>query len=332
MHKGDRQRRHGKGRVMAQDVLGIDVAKATLALALRLAGGKWRHKHVANSAVGHREVLAWLGRHAAGPVHACLEATGTFGDAIAVALYDAGHTVSVLNPSVMAAYAVSQLRRTKTDPVDAELIAQYAEAHRPPAWTPPPPELRVLQALVRRLDAVHDMRTQEANRLAAGPDAAVRTSIEATLAHFDRQIAQLEAQIRNHFDHHPPLRAQRDLLTSIPGIGETTAAVLLGELLDFKRFASARQVAAFSGVVPRVRQSGTSVRRRGALCKVGPGRVRKALYFPALTALRWNPTIRIFAARLRAAGKPKMVIVAAVMRKLIHLAFGVIRSGEPFRA
>ena len=316
---------------MAQEVLGIDVAKATLAIALRTAAATWRHKHCANTAAGHAELVAWLRRQARGPVHACLEATGTYGEAVAIALHEAGHTVSVLNPSVMAAYAASQLSRTKTDQVDAELLAQYAAAHRPPAWTPPPRELRVLQALVRRLDALHDMRTQEANRLAAGPEPAVRASIEATVAHFDAQIAQLQAQIRDHFDQHPPLRAQRDLLTSIPGIGEATAAVLLGELLDIKRFQSARQVAAFSGVVPRIRQSGTSVRRRGALCKVGPGRLRKALYFPALTALRCNPTIRVFAARLRAAGKPKMVIVAAVMRKLIHLVFGVIRSGREYQ-
>lgn len=319
---------------MIPEVLGIDVAKATLAVALQTAAGKWRHKQCANTAAGHGELLAWLETHATGPVHAGLEATGTYGEAVALVLHEAGHTVSVLNPSVMAAYAVSQLRRTKTDRVDAELIAQYIQAHRPPAWTPPPRELRVLQALVRRLDALQEMRTQEVNRLAAGPETAVRASIEATLAHFDAQIAQLHAQIRDHFDQHPPLRAQRDLLTSIPGIGETTAAILLGELLDIKRFQSARQVAAFSGVVPRLRQSGTSVRSRGALCKVGPGRLRKALYFPALTALRCNPTIRAFAARLRTAGKPKMVIVAAVMRKLIHLAFGVIRSGriyEPSR-
>lgn len=320
---------------MAQEVLGIDVAKATLAVALRTAAATWRHKHCANTTAGHAELLAWLRRHARGTVHACLEATGAYGDAVAIALHEAGHTVSVLNPSVMAAYAASRLSRTKTDRVDAELIAQYGEAHRPPAWTPPPRELRVLQALVRRLDALHDMRTQDANRLAAGPEPAVRASIDATLAHFDAQIAQLQAQIRDHFDQHPPLRAQRDLLTSIPGIGDSTAAVLLGELLDIKRFQSARQVAAFSGVVPRIRQSGTSVRRRGALCKVGPGRLRKALYFPALTALRCNPTIQVFAARLRRAGKPKMVIVAAVMRKLIHLVFGVIRSGcgyQPSRA
>lgn len=320
---------------MSQEVLGIDVAKATLAVALQTAAGKWRHKHCANTPAGHAELLAWVERQARGRVHACLEATGTYGDAVALALHEAGHTVSVLNPRATAAYAVSQLSRTKTDRVDAELLAQYAHAHRPPAWTPPPRELRVLQALVRRLDALHEMRTQEANRLAAGPEAAVRTSIEATLAHFDSQIAQLQAQIHDHFDQHPPLRMQRDLLTSIPGIGETTAAILLGELLDLKRFQSARQVAAFSGVVPRLRQSGTSVRSRGALCKVGPGRLRKALYFPALTALRCNPTIRTFAARLRATGKPKMVIVGAVMRKLIHLAYGVIHSGrgyDPSRA
>jgi transposase len=311
---------------MAQDVVGIDVSKAKLAVVLLTATGKARHKSCLNTAAGHLELLGWLARYGQGAVHASLEATGPYGEAVALALHAAGHRVSVLNPSIIVAYAASQLTRTKTDATDAGVIARYTQTQQPPAWTPPPVERRQLQALVRRLEALHEMRVQEVNRLAALPEPVVRTSIEATLAHFDAQIAQLKTQIRDHFDQHPPLRQQRDLLTSIPGIGETTAAVLLGELLDVTRFQRARQVAAFSGVVPRLRQSGTSVPLRGRLSRLGPGRLRKALYFPALAALRCNPTVRTFAARLRAKGKPKMVIIAAVMRKLIHVVFGVLRS------
>lgn len=312
-------------------VVGIDVAKATLAIVVLRPDGKRRNKACANTPAGHRELLQWLTRHADGPVHVGLEATGIYHEAVALALHDAGHRVSVINPSATAAYAKSQLQRAKTDPTDAVTIADYVRTQTPPVWTPAPRELRHLQALLRRLEALHDMRTQELNRLEATPDAGpVRASIQATLDHLDDQIAALKQEIRDHFDQHPPLRAQRDLLQSIPGIGAQTAAVVLGELLDIKRFRSARQVAAFSGLVPRVTQSGTSVRRRGALAKLGASRLRKALYFPALAALRANPVIRQFAQRLRTAGKPKMVIVAAVMRKLIHIAFGVLRSGRAF--
>lgn len=308
--------------------IGIDVAKKTLAVDVVLPDGKRRQKHCANTPAGHAELLRWIGHHAVTPVAIGLEATGGYQEAVALALHDAGYAVSVLNPSVIAAYGQSQLRRAKTDPTDAALIADYMRTQQPPAWTPLPQETRHLQALARRLEALLEMRTQEANRqdLAA---AVVRPSIDATIAHLDAQIAGVKRQMADHIDRHPTLRQQRDLVRSIPGIGATTAAIVLGEL-QIKRFASARQLAAFSGLVPRVRQSGTSVRGRGTLVKIGSGRLRKALYFPALTALRCNPSLRRFAARLRAAGKAPMVIVAAVMRKLIHQIYGVLRSGQPY--
>ena len=146
------------------------------------------------------------------------------------------------------------------------------------------------------------------------------------IASLDAQIAHVQQLIRDHLDRHPGLRAQRELLTTIPGIGEATAAVLIAELFD-KRYASARQAAAFAGLVPRLVESGT-LRGRSRLSKIGPGRVRKALYMPAVAALRGNPTIRAVRARLHAAGKPPMVIIGAAMRKLIHLAYGVLKSGE----
>jgi transposase len=310
-------------------ILGIDIAKAKFVVALLTPDGKLRRKSCANTPAGFDDLAAWLARHDVTRVHACLEATGTYGEALAAWLHDTGHTVSVVNPAIIHAYAGTQLARSKTDRIDAELIARFTATQRPPAWTPPAREIRALQALVRRLEALHGMRTQEANRLAAGVAVpAVRASIDAVLAHLDAQIAQVRQLIRDHIDRHPGLRDRRDLLTTIPGIGDATAAVLLAELFD-KRYRSARQAAAFAGLVPRVIESGT-LRGRTRLSKVGPGRLRKALYLPALAALRFNPTIRAVRTRLRAAGKPPMVIVGAAMRKLIHLAYGVLKSGKAY--
>ncbi len=130
------------------------------------------------------------------------------------------------------------------------------------------------------------MRVGEENRLAAGITvSAVRSSVEEMIAHLKEQIARTEKLIRNHIYKHPGLRQQRELLDSIPGIGETTAALLLAEVPDIKRYRSARQLAAFAGLVPRERQSGSSVKGRVRLSKIGNARLRKALYFPAITAL-----------------------------------------------
>lgn len=309
--------------------VGIDVSKAKLAVVLIAPTGKAFHKRCANTPAGHAELLRWLARQTDAPLRIGLEATGGYQEAVALALHDAGYHISVLNPSAVEAYGRSQLRRAKTDPIDAAIIADFMRTQTPPRWVPAPPEARHLQALVRRLDALLEMRTQEGNRLdLAAP--IVRSSIEATVAHLDREVVAIKGQIATHIDQFPTLRTQRDLIVSIPGIGETTAAIVLGELLDIARFTSARELAAFSGLVPHVRQSGTSTRGRGTLSRLGAARLRKALYFPALTAIRHNRPLQRFAARLRAAGKPKMVIVAAVMRKLIHQIFGVLRSRRRF--
>lgn len=310
-------------------VLGIDIAKAKFAVALLRPDGKVLHKTCANTPAGFAELGAWLQRRPVTAVHACLEATGSYGEALAIWLHEHGHVVSVVNPAIIHAYARTQLARSKTDRLDAELIARFTATHTPPAWTPPAAEIRELQALVRRLEALQGMRTQEANRLAAGVRvAAVRASIEAVLANLDAQIAHVRQLIRDHLDQYPGLRAQRDLLTTIPGIGEATAAILIAELFD-KPYTSARQAAAFAGLVPRLIESGT-LRGRTRLSKLGPGRLRKALYFPAVTALRCNPTIRALRGRLHAAGKQPMVIIGAAMRKLIHLAFGVLKSRRAY--
>ena len=311
--------------------LGLDVAKLKFNACLIREGGKLRHRVFPNTPDGFAQLSEWLGKQDAGRAHACLEATGAYGDALAAHLHGAGHTVSVINPAAIKAYAQSRLSRTKTDRVDAALIAGFCAERRPPDWHPPAAELRELQALVRRLNSLQEMRTMEENRLSSGINVeAVRASVEELIAHLSEQIKRTEQLIRDHIGRHPGLKKQRELLDSIPGVGEATAAVLLAEVPDIKEYRAARQVAAFAGLVPRERQSGSSVRGRARLSKIGNARLRKALYFPAVTALRCSPFFQKWAEGLRQRGKSKMAVVGAVMRKLVHLAYGVLKTGKPF--
>ena len=316
---------------MNRPPLGLDVAKLKFNACLILEGGKLRHKVFPNTAAGFAQLSAWLEAQGAGLVHACLEATGTYADSLALHLHEAGHTVSLLNPAAIKAYAQSHLSRTKTDRVDASLIAGFCAERRPLAWAPPAPGVRQLQALVRRLEALQEMHAMEENRLPSGIAVeAVRASVEALSAHLAEQLRRTQALIRDHIDKHPGLKRQRELLDTIPGIGGATAAALLAEVPDVTPYRSARQVAAFAGLVPRERQSGSAARGRGRLSKSGNARLRKALYLPAVTVLRCSPFFQRWAAGLRERGKSKMAVIGAVMRKLVHLAYGVLKTGKPF--
>lgn len=316
---------------MTEPTLGIDISKLKFNVCLIKPGGKLRHKVFPNTSPGFEQLTEWLSRQSVERVHACLEATGTYGEALSLFLHQASHTVSVVNPAAIKAFAQSRLSRTKTDRVDAELIARFCQAQTPPVWTPLPPELRELQALVRRLESLIEMRVMEENRLSSGITVdSVRQSVEELLNHLNEQIRRTEELIRSHINNHPGLKRQRELLDSIPGIAETTAALLLSEVTDIKQYRSARQVAAYAGLVPRERRSGSSVRGRTRLSKIGNARLRRALYWPAITALRCSPFFQAWAEGLRQRGKCKMSVICAVMRKLVHLAYGVLKTGKPF--
>lgn len=203
--------------------------------------------------------------------------------------------------------------------------------HQPDPWTPPLPEVAHLQALVRRLESLQEMQQMEKNRRDTAP-ATLHEGLDEHIAFLQGQIEKTQKAIQDHIDTTPTLKKQSDLLLTIPGIAKTTAAALLSEIGDASQFASARQLAAFAGLDPRVRESGSSVRGRACLSKAGSPRLRKSLYFPALAALRYNPAIAALRARLLAAGKVKKLIVGAAMRKLLQIAFGVLKSGKPFDA
>lgn len=317
---------------LSTSALGIDIAKAKFDVCLIKQSGKAKHKVFNNNRHGFEQLIRWLDSHrATSDLHACLEATGSYGEPLALFLFEAGFVVSVVNPAAVRAFANAGLSRTKTDKVDAELIARFCLAQQPAAWSPPPREVRELQALVRRLESLVEMRLMEENRLSSGtaPEA-VRHSLEEHIAYLLEEIKQTEALIQKHINNHPGLKQQSDLLDSIPGIGETTAALLLAEIVNIKQYTSARQVAAYAGLVPRERRSGSSVRGRACLSKIGNARLRKALYFPAITALRSSDFFKDWAHPLRERGKSKMTIIGAAMRKLVHLAYGVLKTGKPF--
>ncbi len=316
---------------MTDPALGIDIAKLKFNVCLVQHSGKLKHKVFPNSEPGFEQLREWLSKQGVERVDACLEATGTYGEALSLFLHQAGHPVSVINPAAIKAFAGSRLSRTKTDRVDAELIARFCQAQEPSAWTPLPAEVRELQALVRRLESLTEMRVMEENRLSSGITVdSVRESVEELLHHLNAQIKRTEKLIREHIDHHPRLKQQSELLDSIPGIAESTAALLLAEMTDITQYRSARQVAAYAGLVPRERQSGTSLRGRTRLSKIGNARLRKALYFPAVTALRCSPFFQQWADGLLKRGKSKLSVICAVMRKLIHLAYGVLKHGKEF--
>lgn len=316
---------------MPQPVVGIDVAKATLAVVLLHHERSFR-KEFANTAAGHKSLLAWLAHHTPEqPVHAALEATGTYGELVAEALHQAGHTVSVINPAAIAAYAKTLLARNKTDAADAALLARYCHKEQPAAWTPPARELRELRALSRQRAALMEMRQQEANRLSdAAPPQAVASLLTAHLAFLDSQIALLEQQIDQHIDDHSELKRQRDLISSIKGLGKRAASDLLAEIGDLRNFADARQLVAYAGLNPREYRSGTSVAKHTRLSKQGNARVRALLYMPALSALQHNPVVKALRDRLVERGKAKMAAVGAAMRKLLQLMYGVVKHNRGF--
>lgn len=313
------------------NALGIDVAKAKLDVVL-LNEAQQTHSGVfANTAQGFEQLQRWLDKRLDGHLHACLEATGQYGEAIAEVLYQAGYTVSVVNPARIKAFAASQLSRQKTDQTDAKLIAHFCQSQQPEPWQPPAPEQRALQAIVRHLQDLKAMRQQERNRLTSGLSAeVVLQALQHHIAFLDQQIADLEHQIHDHLNQFPSLKQQRDLLDSIPGLGQLTIATLLAEVPNILTFETAAQLAAYAGVTPRQFRSGSSIHRPTHISKCGNARLRAALYFPAMVALRHNPIVCAFGQRLKASGHTGKSIVVAAMRKLLHLVYGVLKSGRPF--
>ena len=239
-----------------------------------------------------------------------------------------GYFVSVVNPAQTHAFGKSELSRAKTDKADAKLIARYGLQAQLDRWAPLPANVRHLQALTRRLEHLLEMHRMEQNRLETA-DSAIVPSIGAVLATLNAEIKATRQAIRDHIGNDPGLKRRSGLLESIPGIGPATIAYLLVAMDPHHGYANAKQVVAHAGLAPAIRQSGQWTGKT-RIAKNGDPRLCKALYMPALVAWKYNPSIQAYCERLKANGKNGKLIACAAMRKLIHLAFAVLKSGKPF--
>jgi transposase len=309
-------------------ILGIDIAKKKFDVAL-LRDGKFKNKVFENSDAGFENLVNWLKYHGVDNVHACMEATGTLYEGVALFLHDAGHVVSVVNPFQIKSYGGTVLSRTKTDKADARLIARFCESVHPKQWEPDPPEIRKLKALGHRRDALVSMRTQELNREPSA-DATVKKSIQAVVAMIDQQIELINELIQEQINNHPDLKNKSTLLKSIPGVGDASIEAILSEINGFETFKNIEQVVAYMGLSPKDKESGTSLKGKPRICKTGNARLRRILYMPALSAIRHNPFVKELYDRLKAKSKNGMIIACACMKKLVHIMFGVIKSNKPF--
>lgn len=319
--------------------LGMDVAKAKLDCCLLLDTStlKRKTKVIANTTAGYTTLLEWLSKQGIvhNEVHLVMEATGVYHETAAMFLADAGLTVSIINPAQVKDFGRGLAVRTKTDGVDSVVLARYGALLKPTPWQPPPPTARVLTALIARRDAVAEDLQRERNRQEKGLSTSTHTlileSITQSITFLQTELARLQQAIDDHIDHDAGLKQDRRLLETIPGVGERVGNHLLA-VMHTHHFKHAEQLAAYLGLVPVERQSGSSVMGKARLSKAGPARVRAVLFMAAVVAKQWNPHVKAIYERLIAKGKSKMSALGAAMRKLVHLCFGVIKTQTPYDA
>lgn len=317
---------------MTKAILGIDVSKQKFDVTLLFADNKVRKKVFSNDPKGFHMLREWILKLHEGDFHACMEFTGIYDERVAEFLHQQGFTVSRVNAMAIKAFAKSMLTRTKTDKKDSMVIAQFCKLHQPKAWEPDPLHIRTLRDLSRTLDALKDDNQLINNRLEKYQEreSPAKKIWQDRLLEVQKTIKNVEKQINIHIKNHPDLEKKVKLLQTISGIGETSARTLIAEIPDIRHFKNARQLAAFAGLTPCQRQSGSSVNGQTRLSKMGSSRLRKALFMPVLVAKKYNPIIIAFSNNLIKKGKCKMAVVGAAMRKLLHIVFGVLKHETPF--
>jgi transposase len=314
---------------MMKHYVGLDVSKDRLDVSLLMGDQRLQHQ-VANTPAGLMDLHQWLLDHSDASLSVGMEATGRYHRLAAEFFHQQGLQTYVINPMQVKAFGKSRLRRNKTDALDADLIAEFVNVNHPELYQPLEVDQQRLQDTYRRRDQLLKTQQQERNRLASGDlDEFVIDSIHAMLDFLDTQLKQVEQQLKVLVKQ-PALKPDYDLLVSVPGIGWTTAVALLSEVRDWRAFQHVNQIVAYAGLNPRLQQSGKSQATYTPLSKLGNPRLRKALYMPSINAKRWNPRIQDLHERMTANGKHPMEIIGATMKKLLQLALGVLKSGQPF--
>jgi len=317
------------------DACGLDVSAKELVVMVRRGGKTEAGRSFPNTCQGHQQLHRYLTQQPE-RVRVCMESTGLYGLDVALALQaDPGIELLVANPRAVKDFARALLQRSKTDPLDARVLLEYAARMPFQRWQPPPAEALQITALARRIHALTQQCTMEKNRLHAAE--ATATTLRVIVQDLRRSVRSLEsAMARLSREAHkilaaaPELERRFRLLQSTPGIGPVSALQLLGELVLIPANCDVRQWVAYAGLDPRQYESGSSVHQRTRISKLGNRHIRRALYMPALTATRFAPHLRAFYLDLQARGKCKMVALVAVMRKLLHAIFGMFKHDAAF--
>jgi transposase len=315
--------------------VGVDVDSQALVCAMQRAGQRLPVASFDNTAAGHKKFIRWVTKGARS-ARVCLEATGIYSLEFALALHHAKNVeVMVVNPRAIKDFSRACMQRAKTDAVDAGGILEYLQRMPFTAWQPPAPEILELQAINRRLVQLTTELAREKNRRHAAEFAgasadAIAHDIEINIRHLERRIARMHDSGLQLVRRVPALATKLAHLVSTKGIGEVSAMRLLAELLVLPDHLAAPQWVAHAGLDPRPYESGTSVHRPRRITKVGNRHLRAALYMPALVAIQHDPNVKAFYNKLVAAGKKPMQAVVAVMRKLLHAIWGMLKHDQDF--
>lgn len=314
---------------------GIDVSAAQLVVALEEGdSGRWLQRSFPNRASGHQALIQWLQKSGI-QVRVCLEATGVYSLDIALALHAAsGLEIAVLNPKMVNRFAAT-LCRSKTDPADAQVLAEYARRMPFQSWHPPQAAALELRAITRHIAALGQQHTRQSNRLHAVSASltgsrCVQQDLKRSLRDLVRRIEKMRCHALALIEQNADLRSRFALLLSMPGIAKISALNLLGELALLAPGLTVRQWVAQSGLDPAHHQSGTSVHQRSRISRAGNRYLRRALYMPALVAVRHDPSLRAFYQALIARHKAKLQALIAVARKILHALFGMFRWGTVY--
>jgi len=313
---------------------GIDVSAATLAVAVIEPDRPLRQRQFSNRASGHKALIGWLGKYRA-RVRVSLEATGIYSLDLALALHAAPHIeLAVLNPKMANRFAQT-LRRSKTDAADAMVLAEYSQRMPFLAWTPPSLNGLRLRAVGRHIAALVAQHARDLNRLHAAESSravpgCVLQDLKRSLALLERRIVKMRRAAMELIRADAEIDQRFRLLTGMPGIAETSAVAILGELVLLSPHLTARQWVAHSGLDPVHQDSGTSVHKRSRISRAGNRHLRRALYMPALAAVRWDPHMKAFYEALQQRHKTKLQAIIAVARKLLHAIYGIFKSRTPY--